>query len=101
MSTTHNPALVLRVAGAGEADLVRRLAELDDAPPLDEPVLLALIEDAPVAAVSLRDGRAVADPFVPASDALELLRLRAAHLSAARPRRRRLRIVRPLRPRLA
>jgi len=115
---TDNDALILRLAGADDGPAIRRLAELDEAPPPDGLVLLALIGAEAVAAVSLDDGRAVADPFVPTAGALALLRLRAAHLSAGRPRNRRggrardrrgwrrplrraERIGRPLRPRAA
>jgi hypothetical protein len=77
-------------------DVVRRLAELDDAPALAEPVLLAFSDGEPVAGLSLRDRRVVANPFVPTSDAVALLRLRAEHLSGGRTdcrrRRRKLRV---------
>ena len=42
-----------------------------------------------IAAVSTRDGVAIADPFTRSADAVELLRRRARQLDAARPRRRR------------
>jgi hypothetical protein len=50
-----------------------------------------------VAAVSLHDGRAIADPFVPAADIVERLRM---HASASRPARAKVRIPRPWMPRL-
>jgi len=95
----HTPAVVLRLARDEETDVVSRLAALDDAPPvLDGQVLLALIDDEAVAALSVLDGRVIANPFVPTEAAVALLRLRATHLSVARPRRR-FRL--SLRPRLA
>ena len=100
MTETRTSTLALRRAGPDETDVVRRIADLDDAPTLDGDVLLALIDGEPVAALSLSDGRSVADPFVPTTDALALLRLRASHLSSwGRARRRWVRL--PLRPRLA
>jgi hypothetical protein len=89
------PAVVMRIARAEEADLVRRLAALDDAPALVGPVLLALTDDEAVAALSLRDGRVIANPFVHTTAVLALLRVRAAHLSGATPRRRPRAIRRP------
>ena len=56
------------------------LAERDSATPLSGPSLLALVEDRVWAAVSLADGRVIADPFRPASSAVALLRVRAEQL---------------------
>lgn len=78
----------MRVASDDDAPAVRRLAALDDAPPLQGPVLLALVDDVPVAATSLDDGRVVANPFVPTADTVTLLSLRASQLSEAPVRRR-------------
>jgi hypothetical protein len=78
----------LRRAAADEAGVVRRLAALDDAREPEGPVLLALLDGEAVAALSLRDGRVVANPFVATADAVALLRLRAAHLSGAPAPRR-------------
>jgi hypothetical protein len=81
----------LRLADAGDAHVVRRLAELDSAGELEGPVLLALLDGEAVAGLSLSDRRVVANPFVPGHQAVALLRLRAEHLSSAPVRRRRLR----------
>jgi len=78
----------LRFAAPDDADRARELAELDDAAPLEGQVLLALIDNQAVAALSLADGRVTANPFVPTQDAVALLRLRARHLAGARARRR-------------
>jgi hypothetical protein len=94
----YAPRVELRIADAGDAHVVARLAELDSARELEGPVLLALLDGDAVAGMSLRDGRVVANPFVAANQAVALLRLRAEHLSGA-PVRRRLR--RLLRLRLA
>ena len=89
--------LTIRPAGwADDAELVR-LAALDSARPLaGGQVLVAEAGGRLVAAVSMHDGRAVADPFAPSADAVEMLRL---HASASRPARTRVR--RPWMPRFA
>ncbi len=83
------PAVALRLAGSDEAHLVRRLAALDDAPPLAGPVLLALVDGEPVAALSLLDRRVVANPFLFTRELVDLLRLRAEHISGPEPGPRR------------
>lgn len=87
MRTRHNSTVALRPAHDDEAILVRRLAQLDDSRPLEGDVLLAVVDGKPVAALSLCDGRVVADPFQPTAEAVALLRLRAMQLSSARVRR--------------
>lgn len=59
-----------------------RLAALDSARPLEGEVLLAYVDDDPVAAISLADGRVVADPFRRTAHVVELLRMRAEQLQA-------------------
>lgn len=98
-SQAQTAIVALRLAGPDEAQVVRRLASLDDAPALTGQVLLALVDGQAVAALSLSDGRVVANPFLPTEAAVGLLRLRAQHLSVKRPRRRRFRTI--LRPRFA
>ena len=92
---TSTPTIAIRPAAADEAADVRRLAYLDSQRPLRGEVLLALQDATPVAAVSLEDGRIVADPFRKTADVVELLELRAAALTTSRapllPRARRLR----------
>ena len=68
----------IRPARPTEAFAVRRLAYLDSQRPLRGDVLVALADDVPVAAVSLTDGRIVADPFRPTADVVDLLRLRTS-----------------------
>jgi hypothetical protein len=94
MTKSHNNTLALRVAHTDEAPVVRRLAALDDAPPLNGDVLLALVDGEPVAALSLDDGRVVANPFLPTADTVTLLSLRASQLSGAPAGQRRARIPR-------
>jgi hypothetical protein len=82
MTLLQESALALRFADDDEADVVRRIADLDNARTLSGEVLLALVDGEPVAARSLRDGRVVANPFVRTADAVALLELRAAQLTA-------------------
>ena len=92
---TSTPTIAIRPAAADEAAAVRRLAYLDSQRPLRGEVLLALQDAIPVAAVSLADGRVVADPFRKTADLVEILRMRAESLTTSRapllPRARRLR----------
>jgi hypothetical protein len=88
MTTSHDHTLALRVADDGDVLAVRRLAALDDAPPLRGQVLLALVDGEAVAAASLSDGRVVANPFVPTAATVTLLSLRASQLSGPPARRR-------------
>jgi hypothetical protein len=87
--------IAIRPAGADEAHVVSRLAELDDAPELRGTVLLAVMDGEAVAALSLLDGRVVADPFVRTEEAVGLLRLRASFLFGNGKRRRPRSILRP------
>lgn len=91
---TSAPTIAIRPAAVDEAADVRRLSYLDSQRPLRGEVLLALQDAVPVAAVSLADGRVVADPFRPTADIVELLRMRAQSLitrAPLLPRARRLR----------
>ena len=98
MTTPENSTLALRVADADDAPAVRRLAALDDAAPLEGPVMVALVNGEAVAAISLSDERVVANPFVPTADIVALLGMRIGQLRRPRSRRR---IVWPPRLRLA
>ena len=69
-------SLTIRPATAADAHDIAVLAHLDDRPRPGGEVLIALADGAPVAA--LGNGHAVADPFTPTADVVELLRLRAA-----------------------
>jgi hypothetical protein len=72
--------LTLRVATAADRAALARLADLDQADRPKEPVLLGVVSDRPVAALSLHDGRVIADPFVRTTELVELLRMRAGQL---------------------
>jgi hypothetical protein len=72
---------------ADEAALAT-LATLDSARPLTGDRLLAEVDGRLVAAVSTKDGRAVADPFVASAPFVEMLRVRARGRDSATSRRR-------------
>ena len=86
-----NDSLPVTIRPAREADAraLSRLATLDSAAVPAAPVLVAEIDGALVAAVGAVSGEAVADPFEPTAEALELLTTRARRLYP-RPARRRL-----------
>ena len=85
-ATAHEAGVTLRVATPADAATLRRLAELDSAATPAGRTLLAEVDGAPVAAISLQRREIVADPFVPTAEVVELLRTRAAQLTAARDR---------------
>jgi predicted Abi (CAAX) family protease len=82
--------IALRRAGDDEVGDLARLAGLDSARPLDGDVLVALVDGRLVAAISLADGRVVADPLAPTTEARALLHQRASQLAQTpqRPWRR-------------
>jgi hypothetical protein len=85
----ETPVLALRTAGPDEAGELDRLAALDSQRPLTGEVLVALLDGRLVAAMSLEDGRVVADPLVRTLEERALLHTRAAQLRRRpRPRRR-------------
>jgi hypothetical protein len=77
--------ITIRVATAADQPAVRRLAMLDSAFPPTGEVLLAEAGTELWAAVSVDTGHAVADPFRPSGDLVELLRLRAARAGGKAP----------------
>jgi hypothetical protein len=77
-SNTH----AIRLATEDDEPVLRQLAALDSRPSLSGPALIGEIDGAPAAALSLTDGRVVADPFVPTAHLAVHLRLRAQGLLA-------------------
>jgi hypothetical protein len=82
-STLARDAVVIRPAHDADLAALHDLAELDSAAPLTGPVLVALVDGSPWAALGLDDGRVIADPFRESGAAVELLRLRVTQLPAA------------------
>jgi hypothetical protein len=77
----NNTALTIRRATAADAFALRRLATIDSAAPPTGDVLLAQMGDELWAAVSVDTGAAIADPFRPSGDLVDLLRFRAERVS--------------------
>jgi hypothetical protein len=67
---------VIRQAGPADSDALSRIARLDTERPLTGDALIGEIDGAPAAAVSLVDGRVVADPFMRTANLTPLLRVR-------------------------
>ncbi len=82
-------ALTVRPATGADAHALGILAQLDEAADLAGRVLLAEQDGRAVAALSLDEDRAVADPFVASAGAVALLRLRAGQLARGPSRARR------------
>ncbi len=67
-------AYVIRLAGDHDDDELARLADVDSAAPIEHPILIGMVDGRPAAALDLDSGRAIADPFWPSADLVELLR---------------------------
>ena len=80
-------SIAVRPATANDREALERLAALDSTEPPRGSTLVGELLQRPVAALSLSDGRVIADPFVATADIVALLRLRARQLGARRPRR--------------
>ena len=83
LSMTATSILSIRPAEPTEDRILRDLSELDATPQLTRPALLAIVDDQPVAAVSLKDGRIAADPFTRTEDVVVLLREHVQRLTKA------------------
>jgi hypothetical protein len=66
--------ITIRKSSDADGRRLRELAELDSAAPIAGPVLIAEVDERPVAAISLDGRREIADPFVPTREVVELLR---------------------------
>lgn len=73
----------IRRATQDDDAALRRLAEIDDQNPLvPGPVLIGELDGKPQAALSLTDGRAIANPSLPTAALLAQVRIRAGALGA-------------------
>jgi hypothetical protein len=70
--------LTIRRADAHDAGALVRLAALDSASPPTGESLVAEVDNELWAAVEVESGAAIADPFRPSGDLVDLLRLRAS-----------------------
>ena len=75
--------LTIRRAAARDGSAVARLAALDGSSPPTGALLLAEMGDELWAAVEIGSGAAVADPFRPSGELVELLRFRAASIGGS------------------
>ena len=89
--STSTDTVTIRRAGSQDGVALKLLAMLDSSRPLAGPVLVAESAGLVLAAISLKDGRVVADPFFPTADLVALLRARAARIDTSHAPRRRLR----------
>jgi hypothetical protein len=80
--------LVLRRAAVEDAPALARLARLDSAPRPAGDMLVAELDEQIVAAVPVAGGPAIADPFRPTADVVELLQARVARFAPQRPAHR-------------
>ncbi len=74
--------IVIRVATANDRTPLERLAALDSTERPTGTTLIAERLERPVAALSLSDGKVIADPFIATGDIVALLTLRAQQLGA-------------------
>ena len=73
----------IRLATADDDAALRRLADIDSQASLTTgPVLVGELDGKPEAAISLVDGRVIANPFVPTAQLLAHVRMRAGALAA-------------------
>ena len=73
------PEITIRQATSADAFALRRLAALDDRPVLHGEVLVAEQAGELRAAISLADGRTVANPFAATAALVEMLRLHRSY----------------------
>lgn len=75
------PEIRIRQATKADAFALRRLAALDDSRELHGDVLLAEEAGELRAAISLEDGKVVANPFARTADLVDMLRVSRGHVS--------------------
>jgi hypothetical protein len=81
--TLEPGAIVLRAAHEDDVGAIAQLAELDERPVPAGKLLVAEVEGAVEAAISLEGRETIANPFSESGAAVSLLFLRAAQLRAA------------------
>ena len=72
----------IRYATDQDTQTLERLAEVDSQPPLRGPALIAELGGIPAAALCIRDGRVIADPFQATDHLVANLRMRAGAIRA-------------------
>jgi hypothetical protein len=90
MTPLTTATITIRTAYSDDQTPISRLAALDSAEQLPpRPLLLAEVDGELRAALSLRDGSAIADPFFPTADLLALLHQHASATRAVAVRKHR------------
>lgn len=88
------PAVCIRLAAAGDAAAMKRLAGLEGRAVPEGDALIAVVDERILAAIAVKDGETLADPFRPTAGLVDRLIAARAHmlgLSSARGLRDRLR----------
>jgi hypothetical protein len=85
-TVTPTPIISIRAARAADGPALSRLAALDSAPVPFGPALIAEIDGEPRAALALRDGRVIADPFARTVELVQLLKVHAATVAESEER---------------
>jgi hypothetical protein len=83
--TDRTEAISIRLARARDADALGTLAILAESQPLDGDPLVAEADGELWAAIQLRDGRTIADPFRPTWSLRQLLVTRRSNLARRHP----------------
>jgi len=81
-------SVLLRLTTIGDAHGIERLAALDGAPAPDCRCVVAEVDGTIVAALPLRGGKVIADPFKPTAHLVPLLELRAKQLAGSTQQQR-------------
>jgi hypothetical protein len=86
LTLTPTPTIAIRAAAPGDGPTLSRLAALDSSAVPFGPTLIAEVDGEPRAALALRDGRVVADPFERTVELVELLKVHAATVAESEER---------------
>jgi hypothetical protein len=81
MTTLTTPTISIRAATHGDGPTLARLAALDSASVPFGPVLLAESDGRPVAALDIRSGDVIGDPFTRTAELVDLLRMHARSMA--------------------
>jgi len=84
LQTRDMQNVTFRPSRPSDKSSLARLAALDSARPLHGPALVAEADSRLLAALPLGSGRAIADPFEPTAELVELLRLHREQLAESR-----------------
>ena len=86
---TETRSITIRLTRPSDVDELRRVAQRDSRTVPDGEVLIAIDQGEIRAAISLRSGEVIADPFHHTEELVRMLAMRRAEMLSATPRRRR------------